>query len=119
MWVPRGASHVICSAKSFNQLIRDLRRSGAFRNRTNVKEDAEAPLVTITSLMDAGNSTNSVANTFSFFEASGLSLRVLNLLDTFFTEITSERWTAANPPPANLVAELESSLASWKSKSGK
>lgn len=27
--------------------------------------------------------------------------------------------SAANPPPANLVAELESSLASWKSRSGR
>lgn len=77
------------SQDRLNQLLRDLRRSGGFRAGSNVNQGTNeaGSLVTVTVLRDAGNSTNSVANTFSFFEASGSSLRVLNLLNTFFDEL--------------------------------
>jgi hypothetical protein len=77
------------SQDRLNQLIRDLRRAGGMRANSNVggQDNQAGSLVTVTVLRDAGNSNNSVANTFSFFEASGTGLRVLNVLNTFFDEL--------------------------------
>jgi hypothetical protein len=78
------------SQDRLNQLLRDLRRSGSFRAGSNVNQNGNnqaGSLVTVTVLRDAGNSSNSIANTFSFFEASGTSLRVLNILNGFFDEV--------------------------------
>lgn len=78
------------SQDRLNQLIRDLRRAGGMRagSTANQSGNNEAgALITVTVLRDAGNSSNSIANTFSFFEASGSSQRVLNLLNTFFDEL--------------------------------
>jgi hypothetical protein len=78
------------SQDRLNQLVRDLRRSGGFRAGSNANQGGNnqaGSLVTVTVLRDAGNSSNSIANTFSFFEASGSSQRVLNVLNTFFDEL--------------------------------
>jgi hypothetical protein len=78
------------SQDRLNQLVRDLRRAGAFRTGSNANpndNNQAGSLITVTVLRDAGNSTNSVANTFSFFTASGSSLRVLNVLNGFFNEL--------------------------------
>lgn len=79
------------SQDQLSELQRNLRRAGGFRAGSNVQGGAgganQGQLITVTVLRDAGNSSNSIANTFSFFadDASGASLRVFNVLNTFFT----------------------------------
>jgi hypothetical protein len=78
------------SQDRLNQLLRDLRRAGGLRAGSSANQDGSnqaGSLITVTVFRDAGNSTNSVANTFSFFEASGSSSRVLGVLNTFFDEL--------------------------------
>jgi hypothetical protein len=68
-----------------NQLVRDLRRAGAFRagGRANQQDTGDAPMTTVTVFSKTDNSGISVARTFSFFTADDARGRVNDVVNNF------------------------------------
>lgn len=76
------------SQQEMGEFLRDLRRAGALRGQGGPRRMVEGErLVTITILSGVGgNSTNALANTYSFFvgqDQNGLGGRLQNLINNF------------------------------------
>ncbi|HKV13322.1 MAG TPA: hypothetical protein VJ725_34595 [Thermoanaerobaculia bacterium] len=81
-----GIQTVQLSQRQINALLRDLRRTGAFRgNQINTGNggDDTLPMVTITVFFNPTGSGRSLAQTFSFFDTSGSRGRVNNVITNF------------------------------------
>jgi hypothetical protein len=81
-----GIQTIQLSQQQINTLLRDLRRSGAFRGNTiNTGNDGDdsLPMTTITVFFNPTGSGRSLAQTFSFFGAQGNRGRANNVITNF------------------------------------